>query len=328
MRALPLLVASAFLILTGILAAAGMPVMVSRSPQISVNVNVVTVPVTVTDSHGGFVSKLSREDFRLLVDGSEQPIEYFSPEETPAQVLILLETGPAVYLLQGEHVAAATDLLAGLGSGDRVAVASYGDAPQLLLNFTTNKQQAAFVLSSANYGIGFANLNFYASLASALDWAASADGKNAIVVLTTGLDSSGPASWPQLEDKMRGSNVMVVPVGLGGTLRDEAGRKNRSRIPNRDSGPPTGDELSFAESNRALEAIAADTGGRAFFPRSARDFADAYRRIAVLLRHQYSLGFTAAVSDGRYHSIQVGLTTGRPGRYRLNFRRGFLASTN
>ena len=302
-----------------------MPATFSSQPQISVKVNVVTVPVTVTDTHGNFVSKLSREDFRLLVDGSEQPIEYFSPEEAPAQVLILLETGPAVFLLRGEHIAAATDLLTGLGSDDQVAVASYGDAPQLLLNFTTNKQQAALALSSANYGIGFANLNFYASLASALQWTASANGKSAIVVLTTGLDSSAPASWKQLADQMRRRNVMVLPVGLGGTLRDEAGRKKHARDV---GGSPTGEELSFAESNRALETIAAETGGRAFFPRNARDFENAYRRIAVLLRHQYSLGFTAAVSDGRYHTIDVELRTGKTGRYRLGFRRGFLAAAN
>lgn len=311
--------------LTGILAGAGMPERSSVRPQISVKVNVVTVPVTVTDARGNFVGKLSREDFRLFVDDHEQPIEYFSPEEAPAQVLILLETGPAVYLLRGEHVAAAMDLLAGLGSDDRVAVASYAAAPQLLLDFTTNKQQAALALSSANYGLGVANLNFYASMASALDWMAADDGKRAIVVLTTGLDSSGPASWQQLAGEMQRSDVMVLPVGLGGTLRDDAGRhKNQGR----DLGPPTGEELSFAEANRALETIASETGGKAFFPRNARDFENDYRRIAALLRHQYSIGFTAGTSDGRYHAIRVEPASKREREYRMNFRRGYLAPTN
>ena len=324
MRAQVLLVASAWITLTGILAAAGMPADTLLSSQISVNVNVVTVPVTVTDTHGSFVGKLSRDDFRLFVDDSEQPIEYFSPEETPAQILILLETGPAVFLLRGEHLAAATDLLAGLGSDDRVAVASYADVPQLLLNFTTNKQQAAAALSSANYDIGLANLNFYASLASAVDWVGSENGKRAIVVMTTGLDSSGPESWQQLAAKLRRSNVMVLPVGLGGTLRDEPKRhKNQAR----NSAPATGEELSFAESNRALETIAAETGGRPFFPRNARDFEDAYRRIATLLRHQYSIGFTAA-SDGRDHTIRIELTGKNRRDYRINFRRGYLAPAN
>ena len=300
-----------FVALAGALLPARMPEAARPIPQISVQVNLVTVPVTVTDAHGEFVSKLSRENFRLLVDGGERPIEYFSPEEEPAQVLILLETGPAVYLLRGEHIAAAATLLAGLGADDRVAVASYGNMPQLLLDFTADKRQAAVALQTANYGLGMANLNFYASMASVLDWLASAPsaslggGKRAIVALTTGLDSSGPGPWQHLVERMQQSNVLVLPVALGGELRDTGGRGKK---PGASDAPP-GEELSFAESTRALETIAAETGGHAFFPRKARDFENAYRQIAALLRHQYSLGFNAAAADGRYHTIRVELTS-------------------
>jgi VWFA-related protein len=235
-------------------------------------------------------------------------------------------------LLRGEHIAAAAALLSGLGAYDRVAVASYGDAPQLLLDFTTDKQRAAASLQAANYGLGMANLNFYASMASVLDWVASASsasssagGKRAIVALTTGLDSSGPGPWQHLLERMQQSNVLVLPVALGGELRGTGPRGKKAE----ESGAPPGQELSFAESTRALESIAAETGGHAFFPRNARDFENAYRQIADLLRHQYSLGFNAAVADGRYHTIRVELA-GMPGRnagrdYRVNSRRGFLA---
>jgi Ca-activated chloride channel family protein len=292
---------------------------VPHTPQISVNVNLVSVPVTVTDARGEFVSKLSRENFRLLVDGGERPIEYFASEEEPAQVLILLETGPAVYLLRGEHIAAAATLMAGLGADDRVAVASYGQTPQLLLDFTTDKRQAVASLQTANYGLG---------MASVLDWMASASspsqggGKRAIVALTTGLDSSGPGPWQHLVERMRQSNVLVLPVALGGELRETGPRGKGKRG---ESGAPPGEELSFAESTRALETIAEETGGHAFFPRNARDFQDAYRRIAALLRHQYSLGFAAPVADGRYHTIRVELAGVRGRGYRINSRRGFLA---
>jgi hypothetical protein len=92
--------------------------------------------------------------------------------------------------------------------------------------------------------------------------------------------------------------------------------------------------MSFAESNRALESIAAETGGHAFFPRSARDFDEAYRRIDLLLRHAYNLGFTVRTPDARYHTIQVQVVdaggrefNGKEHRpaYRWSSRRGFLA---
>jgi Ca-activated chloride channel homolog len=301
------------------------------APQISVQVNVVSVPVTVTDGRGDFVRGLGRGNFRLRVDGVEQPIKYFAAEEEPAQALVLVETGPAVYLLAREHVIAATELLEGLDADDRVAIASYSDTLRPLLDFTTDKRQAAAALETLNYGLGMANLNFYDNLAEAVDLAALGNGKQAIVLLTTGLDSSGPGHWEQLLGKLRQSNVMVLAVALGGELREtgKRGKKNDALL-----GAGPGDGISFAASDRALESIAAETGGTAFFPKSDRDFQGVYRRIAALVRHEYSIGFDAAARDGRYHDIQVdvvddgGRTLAENGgkqSYRVNTRRGFLA---
>jgi Ca-activated chloride channel family protein len=313
-------------------------------PQISVVVNLVTVPVTVSDARGAFVSGLKVQNFRLLLDGAEQPIEYFASDQQPAQVLILIETGPAVYLLRHEHISAAAVLLNGLAPADTVAIASYSDILRLHLNFTTNKEQAAAALGSLNYGLGLAQLNFYDSLGAAVDWITAGE-KRSLIVMATGLDSSGTTRWPQLEAKLRQSNVMVLPVALGGELRDTKGtsrRKNSRHSNNADDRPAAAlagephlqAEMSFAESDRAFEAIAAETGGHAFFPRSASDFEQAYARIASVLRHSYSVGFHAAVHDGRYHAIQVQIVDdrgqeiqakGRGPAYRVNARRGFLA---
>src|SRR5215475_5351310 len=97
-------------------------------PQISVQVDVVTLPVTVTGAQGQFVSGLKQQNFRLRIDGADRPVDYFAPEEDPAEVLLLVETGPAVYLLSREHILAAATLLNGLDARDSVAVASYSDA--------------------------------------------------------------------------------------------------------------------------------------------------------------------------------------------------------
>jgi VWFA-related protein len=180
----------------------------------------VSVPVTVTNSRGDFVGGLGRQNFRLLVDGAPQSVKYFAVQEEPAQALLLVETGPAVYLLRHEHVLAAADLLSGLGADDRVAIASYSDAPRALLNFTADKRQAAAALGSLNFAVGMAGLNFYDSLATALDWPASSGRKQAIVLLSTGLDSSGAGHWEPLLAKLQQSNVMVLAVALGGELRD------------------------------------------------------------------------------------------------------------
>jgi VWFA-related protein len=294
--------------------------------QISIQVRVVNVPATVTGRDGQFVGGLRRENFRLLVDGAEQRIEYFGAEKEPGRVLILVETGPAVYLLRREHISAAAILLQGLAPDDMVAVASYSDAPRLLLDFTPDKHRAAAALGELLYGVGMTQLNFYSSLASSVSWAERNGGKCAIVVLTTGLDSSGsgPGSWEPLGERLRQSNVLLLPVALGGELRGIQMRP----------GVRGGEERTFERSDRVLETMAAETGGQVFFPRSQRDFEQAYGRIASLLRNQYSLGFRVPSDDtgGRSHTIQVQVVDesgrvfdGRQAKpsYRVNFRRGF-----
>ena len=299
-------------------------------PQISVQLNEVSVPVTVTDARGDFVAGLGRDHFHLYVDGAERPIDYFSAERDPAQVLLLIETGPAVYLLRHEHTAAALLLLQGLGADDRAAVASYSDAPRLLADFSADKRQAAAALDGMAYGLGMADLNFYDSLGAALDWAASAapsNSKSAIVVLTTGLDSSGAGHWEQLERKLARSNVMVLPVALGGELRGT--KSHDAKSPSAASV-----DASFAAIDQKLEAIAAASGGHAFFPRTTPEFQAAYRHIAALLRHEYDLGFAAEEHDGARHAIRVEVTDagGKPlleknrkAKYAWNARREFLA---
>ena len=304
-------------------------------PSIRVDVSVVNVPVTVSNARGEFVGGLRQENFRLRVDGEPRPIDYFAAEEEPAQVLVLVETGPAVYLLRDEHFFAAAALLNGLASADRVAVASYEQSPRLLADFSPDKQVAAAALNSLIFGLGTAQLNFYDSLAQCIDWLGQASGKRAIVALTTGLDSSGPAAWQALAQKLQRSNVMVLPVALGGELRKPPARKVRSS--ERTGSRPVVDvSAEFAEFDRALAGIAEETGGRVYVPESQAEFESAYRQIASLLRHEYSLGFNSRTQDGRYHNIEVEVvdTRGEPLNknqkkpdFRWNSRRGFLAQS-
>src|SRR5467141_1912763 len=95
---------------------------------IRVGVDRVNVGVIVTDSRGHFVAGLRREDFRVFDNGMEQPLTGFAAIEEPAQVLLLIEAGPAVYLLEGGHLQAALSLLDGLSSGDCVAVVKYAES--------------------------------------------------------------------------------------------------------------------------------------------------------------------------------------------------------
>jgi len=176
---------------------------------IRVSVDRVNVGVIVTDRSGHCVEGLRREDFRVLDNGIEQPISGFAAIEEPAQVLFLIESGPAVHLLGKNHVRASDTLLKNLSPNDRVAIASYSKAPELLLDFTPDKPMAEFVLQNLNFTLGFAELNLATSLAAAIDWLAPFPGKKTVVVLSTGVDTSPPERWQGIQQKLKTSDVRI-----------------------------------------------------------------------------------------------------------------------
>jgi VWFA-related protein len=279
----------------------------SQKPKqaIQVSVDRVNVGVMVTDRGGRFVEGLHREDFRVFDNGAEQPLTAFAAVEEPGQVLLLIEAGPAVYLLESSHVWAANSLLDGLSADDRVAVVKYSDSPMALLDFTTDKQAALGALGQLSFNLGFGSLNLSSSVSKVLEWLASVQGKKTIVLLSTGVDTSAPEEWATVMQQLKVSDVRVMAVSLTG------GFQNSQPVSKKKS-PPTNSSKTtqqFAEAGELLKRMAAAAGGQAYFPSSAKEFASAYAEIAQIIRHEYSLAFAPPVRDGLVHSIEVRVNT-------------------
>jgi len=273
---------------------------------IRAEVEVVNVDVTVTDARGNFVRGLNRENFRILDEGVEQEVTHFAPIEAPAVVLILVETSPAVYLLHRQHLEAAYTLADGLAADDQVALASYDQSLRMLLPLSSDKRAFRAALGGLRYNLGMGELHLFDAVHESLRSLASIPGKKAIMLLSTGLDSSGRETWDALEEVLRASEVTIYPIALGGGLREFQGK--------------TDEGLSFEWANMVLKTMAETTGGRAFFPRTEKELSGIYRRIATTMRHRYSLAFTPPARDGRYHHIEV-----QVGSYRAHARPGYLA---
>ena len=311
----------------------------AQQPQpIRVSVNRVNVGVFVTDPSGKFAEGLLRENFHVFDNGVEQPITGFLSVDEPAQALVLIEAGPAVYLLEGSHLQAAHAFLTGLSPGDRVAVVKYADAPQALIDFTVDKQSAAAALDSLSFNLGFGSLNLSASLSKVLDWLAPVSGKKTIVLLSTGVDTSSPKQIQELLQRVRTSDVRIMAVSLTGNLRNPpaAGKKKT---------PPAKAALSaqqFAEADMLLRQIAESTGGLAYFPTSSNELPAIFEQIAQIVRHEFSLAFAPPIEDGAIHALEVRVTANLSAdsashvpagssaapaapNYRLDYRRAYQA---
>jgi Ca-activated chloride channel homolog len=295
---------------------------------IQVNVDRVNVGVIVTDTRGHFVEGLRREDFRVFDKGIEQPITGFAAIEEPAQVLLLIEAGPAVYLLEGEHVQAAVALLNGLSNGDRVAVVKYADSPTVLLDFTPDKQAVLASFGQLRFNLGFGSLNLASSVSRVLEWLATVPGKKTIVLLATGVDTSPSSESARAMQQLKVSDVRLLAVSLAGDLQNpQPAGKKKSPAANSNK---TAEE--FEKANQLLKRMAESTGGWAYFPTTAKEFSSVYAEIAQLVRHEYSLAFAPPVRDGLVHSIEVRLEAPQKpeanasgSAYRVDHRRAYIA---
>ena len=245
----------------------------------------------------------------------------FAPADEPGQVLVLVETGPAVYLLRGAHVFAADALLNGLSPGDRTAIVNYSDGPTAILNFTTDKSAARAALDDMQFNLGMAQLNLLQSLNTVLDWMAKVPGKKTIVLLSTGVDTSQSPVVQTLQLRLQTGEVRILCVSLSGPMRDgKSGNKQRIQEM----------QQAFQSADALLRALAENTGGRAYFPKNAKDFQQVYAQIAQLVRHEYSMTFVPQTADGAVHTLQVKvdvstLTAAKPAEYHVDHRKAYIA---
>jgi len=294
----------------------------AQTNSIRVDVERVNVGVIVTDSKGNFVEGLQQQDFQLLDSGSPQTITDFTPVDAPAQVLLLLEAGPAVYLLQDSHLFVANALLSGLSPGDRVAIAVYNNAATAAMDYTTDKRAVEAALDSIQFNLGFGSLNLATSVNTVLDWLAPIPGKKSVVLISSGVDTSPPQAMQSVIARLETGDVRIFSISMSGPLRNgKKGTKQQIRQT----------QEAFAEADAWLKTLSDASGGRAYFPENPSAFQETYRQIAQLVRHEYSLAFAPPKADGAIHPIDVKVSSGADSakaklqEFQVDHRRAYLA---
>jgi VWFA-related protein len=298
---------------------------------IRVNVDRINVGVTVTDSRGHSVPGLHREDFRIFDNGVEQPISGFVPSEEPARLVFLIESSSADYLLVKlgkSPFLGADNLLNNISAIDRVAIVTFSKDPRLVLDFTPDKLQARSLLHEINSaflslsGASSGLQNLSSSISATIDWLASFSGSKILVVLSTGIDTSPPESWPAVQRKLETADVRILALSIFGDFRTPTKHKALSAD---DRADRTFVKEGIAQSDEFLSQLSKASGGRAYFPKNAKDFTGAYGEIAQLVRSEYTLEFVPPAYDNQVHTIKVMI---RHSQYRADYRPAYLAPSS
>ncbi len=287
------------------------PQEVSEGEVVRINTNLVTVPVSVLDRDGRFISDLQREQFKVFENGVEQKLAYFESTEKPFTVALLLDTSGSTFFHLWEIKEAAIKFAKQLRPQDRVLIVTF-DRLVMLLTEATNDQKVVTEVIERNAITGFST-----RLYDAIDLVIKArlnkiDGRKAIVLFTDGVDTgSYQATYKSTLHQVEELDALIYPIQYDTTdFVDAQTRTNTTivsttisgrHVPTRTSSQATygtpkasGPGTSIGDyklADQFLHQLAMKTGGRLYEANERTQLNEAFSKIAEDLRHQYSLGY-------------------------------------
>jgi Ca-activated chloride channel family protein len=309
--------------------------------EIRVETNLVTMPVSVLDRDGRFVSGLAQRDFEIFENGEKQKIEYFQSVEQPFTVVLMIDVSPSTQFRIDEIQNAAITFVNQLRPADRVMVIAFDESVRVLSQPTNNRAQLRNAIYMAQFGDG---TSLYEAVDDALNrQLRQIQGRKAVVIFTDGVDTtSRRANYQSTIEDVEEADALVYPIryntqrggwagGGGGntgggwgnprTRRRSAGWGNVIGIilggqlpPMTGGGGGAGTSSGEYETGRQyLEELAVKSGGRNFEADSMMSLDSAFAGIAEELRRQYSVGYYPDTAGQKGERRQIKVRVMKPG---------------
>lgn len=283
---------------------------------IKVETNLVTMPVSVLDRDGRFVSGLTQREFQVFENGTQQKVEYFQSVEKPFTVILLLDVSPSTQYKIDEIQDAAIAFVNQLRKDDRVAVISFDEHVHLLSPPTNNRNQLRNAIQQAQFGDG---TSIYDAVDNVIEqYLKRIDGRKAVVLFSDGVDTtSRRSSYQSTLADVQELDALFYTIRYdtsadmnggwggggssrgggngGGSLGDVLGIiLGGGRMPGGGGRYPrrSGSSSQEYETGRKyLQALAQNSGGRSFDAPTISNMDAAFSGIAEELRRQYTIGY-------------------------------------
>src|ERR1051326_6553760 len=243
----------------------------AKTQTLKVDVDLVLVNATVSDTLGRMVTGLEPGNFQLWEDKVEQKIEYFTNEDIPLSIgLIFDATGSMSDKISTARDAAVTFLKMG-NPEDEFFLVTFSQQAQLAQDFTTDvtRIQNHLLFTPAK---GLTPL--FDAVYLGLDKMKSATNKRrALLLITDGEDNHSRYSFSDIKEFARERDVQIFAIGIVNPFGELAQGKT----------------------------------GRAFFPDSVSELQDICTKIGIELKNQYVLGYhsTNEAKDGKWRKIRL-----------------------
>lgn len=265
---------------------------------ISVNADLVSLNVTVTNSRGEYIHGLHRTDFKVFEDKHEQLISSFGVERTPFVAALLLDVSGSMEGRVSMARSAAIRFLEGLREDDAAAVYSFFTKVERVQDYSSSRDLAPLAFGLRADGMTVLN---DAIVQASKDLATRSEKRRAIIVLSDGADTHSSASADKALAEALKANATIYTVDLS----------ERNVV--------SSDALA---GSGALRNFANKSGGRYIQTPGGQALRDAFAAIVEELSNQYTISYlpTNHAHDGRWRSIEVKLS--RP-EASVRTRRGY-----
>ncbi len=257
---------------------------------ISVSVDLVNLQALVTDKKGNIITGLKAGNFTIYEDNVKQEITNFAPVDAGITAVLVVDFSKVVDWFIMDVWNAIYTFADSLRRGDWVAVIGYDIRPTILTDFTQNRNQLMEALSRFTTP-AFSESNLSDAVIFTLDRVEETEGKVAVILVSTGLDTFSQHTYDDALKKCKASNASIYAISVGQSVRIRYGLDN----------------IDWFMADNRLRSFAELTGGDSYFPRFPTELPAIFKNISNSLRNEYSIGYLSSNTkrDGKFRKIRV-----------------------
>ncbi len=262
------------------------PTLKTHTKPIVKDVDLVLVPVTITDPMNRLVTGLEKENFSVYEGDSAQEIRHFSSEDAPLSLGVIFDISGSMSDKIDKSREAVVEFFKTANPQDEFFMITFSDKPELLSDFTQSVEDIQSKLVYVQPKGKTALLDAIYMGMNRMKKAAHQ--KKALLIISDGGDNNSRYTENEIKSLVKEADVQIYGIGIF------------------DSSPRTEEERNGPI---LLSDITDVTGGRTFTIDNVNELADVASKIGIELRNQYVLGYRPknGTKDGKWRKIKVKL---------------------
>jgi Ca-activated chloride channel family protein len=249
-------------------------------------VNLVLVPLIVTDPLNRLVTGLEKNEFFLFENNAPQEIKSFSAEDAPVSIGIIMDLSGSMTNKVVRARESIIEFLRTSNPQDEFFIIGFNDRPELIEDFTSSVDDIEARLQTVRAGRRTALLDAIYYGVNKMKQARYE--RKAILIVSDGGDNRSRYTENEVRNLVRESDTELFSIGIFDAYAATTEERNGPLL---------------------LHDLSEETGGQLFRVDDVSDMTDIATKISAELRNQYVLGYkpSDAKRDGKWRKVKVKL---------------------